>query len=206
MKIIANQNSGLTQADLFLSSDICFDSLFPEHIRKHSRRHWTPLEVAKAAALFFAVTPGAKILDVGAGIGKFCMAGAYTTKAQFTGIEQRKYLVHHGNRVIDELQLKNVRLLHGNITQIDFSQFTGIYFYNSFYENIDDSGDHIDDTIERSTALYRFYSDYLFQQLRAMPKGTRLATYWSFLHDVPPDYGLYETDFDNYLKLWIKNA
>ena len=112
--------------------------------------------------------------------------------------------MHHGNHIIDELQLTNAELPHGNITQIDFSVFTGIYFFNSFYENINDSDGYIDDTIEHSAALYHFYSDYFFQQLMQMPKGTRLATYWSFLHDVPRSYELYEAAFDNYLKLWIK--
>ncbi len=199
------QNSEIAK-DEYLVSDLAFDRLFPAHLSKHSHRHWTPIKVARRATRFLAVGSNPKIIDVGAGLGKFCITGAHKApKAQFTGIEQRDALVKHGNKVIRQLGLPNARLVKGDFRDMDFSEYTGVYFYNSFYENLDDDQCQIDDSVERSAILYHLYSDHLFQCLKAMRKGTRLVTYWSMADEVPADYELFETDFDGNLRCWIKN-
>jgi len=41
-----------------------------------SLKQWTPLAIARKAAEFLA-EPGSKVLDIGSGIGKFCLTGAF---------------------------------------------------------------------------------------------------------------------------------
>jgi hypothetical protein len=120
----------------YCSSDAEFDSLFPVHVRQLSTIHWTPLQVAFKAAAFLAADAHSRIIDVGAGAGKFCIAGSHCFSNFFTGIEQRKDLVTAGNKVISRLGLQNVTLICGNSTALDLSAYTGIYFYNSFHEHL----------------------------------------------------------------------
>jgi len=75
----------------WFSSDAHFNHLYPSSIRLLAQRHWTPLVVARKAANFLAAESNVKILDIGSGVGKFCLAAAhYKPKAFYYGIEQRK--------------------------------------------------------------------------------------------------------------------
>src|SRR5436305_754412 len=69
-------------------NDKAFDQLYPEHIRKLSQLHWTPVDIASKAADFLAI-PCARVLDIGSGVGKFCLAaGSFHPETLFFGIEQ----------------------------------------------------------------------------------------------------------------------
>jgi 2-polyprenyl-3-methyl-5-hydroxy-6-metoxy-1,4-benzoquinol methylase len=61
-------------------SDESFNEIYPESIRKFCGRHWTPVAVAKMAAAYLADQPGARILDIGSGAGKFCMVGVFVRR------------------------------------------------------------------------------------------------------------------------------
>ena len=189
----------------YLSSDKDFDNLFPIHIQNLSAVHWTPLNVAAVAARFLAPNASASVIDIGAGVGKFCIAGSLYTKGTFTGIEQRKNFVTIGNKVIKQLGIANVSLLHGNFTELDISAYTGIYFFNSFHENLV-FADALDNKVEMSTELFEQYSAHLLSQLNTMPVGTRLATFWLAITEIPGCYKLQESHFNHLLKLWIKET
>jgi len=188
-----------------LSSDGEFDSLFPIHIRRLSGIHWTPLNVASLAAQFLAPDANSRIVDIGAGVGKFCIAGSMYSKGTYTGIEQRKNFVTLGNKVIKQLGLRRTSLLYGNFIEFDLRSYTGIYFYNSFHENLFFS-ETVDDTVEKSHDLYELYSAHFLSELCAMPIGTRLATFWLSITEIPGCYELEESHFDNLLKLWVKKS
>ena len=187
----------------YFLSDTVFDALYPAYVRQLSEVHWTPLKVAFTAAQFLAPNDSAKVLDIGAGVGKFCVAGAHVCRAEFTGIEQRKNFARVGNKIIRQLGIFNASIIHGNFVDLDLSVYTGIYFFNSFHENlvIEDS---LDEQVERSAALYDFYTGQLKQKLNDMPVGTRLATYWLSNSEIPGCYQLYESHYNNLLKLWKK--
>lgn len=83
----------------WFSSDIQFHLLYPPSMQRLARRHWTPLTVAQQAAQFLAPNDGVRILDIGSGVGKFCLSAAYyNPNALFYGIEQRKNLVQLGRQ------------------------------------------------------------------------------------------------------------
>jgi hypothetical protein len=193
----------LDQRPAYFESDNDFDALYPLYIQELSGVHWTPLAVARTAAQFLADVPGAKVLDIGAGVGKFCIAAGLCTNGMFTGIEQRKNFVKAGNKLIKRMALTNVSLIHGNFTELDLYGYRGIYFFNSFHENLV-IADSLDEKIERSPELYAYYTAYLFAHLALMPQGTRLATYWLTTNEVPGNYRLQNSCFDEKLKLWVK--
>ncbi len=193
----------LTQPQNYFFSDAAFDNLFPVYVQKLSTIHWTPINVAITASRFLNSSMGARIVDIGAGVGKFCITGGFFNNGTYTGIEQRKNFVTVGNKVIKQFGLDNVTLLHCNFLEMDISEYTGIYFYNSFHENIVLS-DSLDEQVDRSAELYELYTNHLLIQLKKMPVGTRLATYWQSIAEIPGCYRLRETHYNNLLKLWVK--
>ena len=95
-------------ADWF-DSDSHFDQLYPFAIQTLARRHWTPLYVARLAARFLAEDTAAKILDIGSGSGKFCLAAVYYhPRAFFYGVQQRKSLMHHPENAKEVLGFRKV--------------------------------------------------------------------------------------------------
>lgn len=188
----------------FFLNDAAFDWLYPGQLQLISLKHWTPLAVARAAAAYLAI-PGSRVLDVGSGIGKFCLTAAHAhPQCFYYGAEQRADLVQYADRARDYLQLPNATFLHANITQVDFAAFDHFYFYNAFYENID-SANAIDDAIETSRALYDYYNIYFYHALKQKPAGTRVVTYQREGDIIPSEYRLSAASFDRLLELWIRD-
>ncbi|MFC0513132.1 class I SAM-dependent methyltransferase [Mucilaginibacter angelicae] len=188
---------------LLFSDDAEFDGICPEHLQLLSHTYFTPLPIARKAAAFLSF-PNARVLDIGSGIGKFCLtAGYYFPEAFFYGVEQRHELYHLGENINRYLDLSNVNFIYGNVTQINFKEFDHFYFYNSFHENIDPVK-QIDNSIELSEGLYNYYTQYLYIALSAKPSGTRLVTFHSSEDEIPPDYRLADVSYDTLLKMWIK--
>lgn len=190
--------------DSWFSSDAQFHKLYPASLHSFSKNHWTPLNVARKAANFLAVERGSRILDIGSGIGKFCLAAAYfRPDALYTGIEQRADLVEYSDTARLKLGLENVTFLRGNFTGLDFRQYDHFYFYNSFYENIA-IAERIDESIPYSVERYNQYRYYLYKQLEKMPSGTRVATFYGMDDHMPPGYHVGGSDLDDLLKYWVK--
>jgi tRNA1(Val) A37 N6-methylase TrmN6 len=70
-----------------------FNLLLPEKIMVKSKRFFTPASIAIQAAKWLSGDDNRNILDIGAGVGKFCLFGAMHTKSNITGIEMRPHLV-----------------------------------------------------------------------------------------------------------------
>lgn len=190
--------------DKWFSSDEQFNELYPLPIQELAQRHWTPLSVARKAAGFLSAEKNVRILDIGSGIGKFCLAAAYyKPNAFYSGVEQRKNLISHAESARDILRFENISFIHGNFTQLDFRNYDHFYFYNSFYENLAGT-DKIDESIDYSRELYNYYNRYLYKQLEQKPAGTRLATFHSLEDEIPPGYYIVGTEMNKLLKFWIK--
>jgi len=188
----------------WFSSDLKFNQVYPTAVRLLAQRHWTPLAVARKAADFLAADNHVKVLDIGSGVGKFCLAAAhYKPNAFFYGIEQRKKMIQYSEVAKEMLQLENVFFINGNFTQIDFRKYDHFYFYNSFYENLAGT-EKIDDSIDYSLELFNYYNWYLYKQLEQKPPGTRIATFHSLEYEMPPGYYTVSVEMDGMLKFWTK--
>ena len=188
----------------WFGSDEAFDRLYPAAVQALSKRHWTPLQVAREASAFLGADPRVKILDIGSGAGKFCLAAAHFNPTPFYyGIEQRKNLVYNAETARQVLRMDNVSFIHGNFTQVHFRDYDHFYFYNSFYENIT-AVNRMDESIDYSVELYNYYNRYMFKQLEQTPPGTRLAAFHSMEDEVPPGFHVVGSSPDRLLKFWIK--
>jgi SAM-dependent methyltransferase len=183
------------------------DRVYPE--RDHdtwAAFWWTPALIAKRAAeLLVEGTRAARVLDVGAGIGKFCVVGALTTSASFTGIEHRPHLVELGRRTVEVLGVPRVRLVHGTLRDIPWKEFDAFYLFNPFEENRP-RRDRLDQTVDLTEA--RFLEDVGLVELALgqAPIGTRVATYCGFGGRIPFAYDLVhqERHKGGFLRLWVK--
>jgi len=184
-------------------ADEAFDTIYPLRYKKISRYHFTPVHVAQAAARYLVKTPNTRVLDIGSGAGKFCMVGAACTEGYFTGIEQRKNLHRLAVKLAKLQGSERVEFIHSNIMEIDFEAFDAIYYFNAFYENIVPMS-AIDHAVTLDKTLYTLYTQFMREQLDKMPVGTRLATYFSFMDEVPNSYKIKGADFDVKLKFWEK--
>jgi 16S rRNA A1518/A1519 N6-dimethyltransferase RsmA/KsgA/DIM1 with predicted DNA glycosylase/AP lyase activity len=197
-------NSPSPGAGNWFDSESEFHLLFPPSFHSLARNHWTPLLVAQKAANFLAAEDGVKVLDIGSGIGKFCLAAAYyKPKAFFYGIEQRKDLVEYAEAARQTVGLHNVSFMHRNIMETDFENYDHFYFYNSFYENLA-TAEKIDNDIPYSIGLYNQYTRFLYKQFQKRPSGTRIVTYHGMDDAIPSGYLEGGNDINNLLKYWIK--
>src|SRR6185437_914320 len=65
------KNATLTDSD--------FDAIYPAPVRRVSASFWTPVSVAVRAADLLVDDPSTRVLDIGSGVGKFCIVGAAFT-------------------------------------------------------------------------------------------------------------------------------
>lgn len=182
--IVENVKAGLIQ------NDDLFDQIYPEWAQALSRIHWTPVRVARRAAqLLSEGRTDTRILDVGSGVGKFCLVGALSTPALFFGIEQRPHFVELSRRLARHYHIPRTTFIHANFTEIDWQAFNGIYLFNPFQENLFLSP-VIDSTVTIHPSLYKRYTESVERKLRDLPAGTRIVTYWGFGGDFPEHYRL----------------
>jgi SAM-dependent methyltransferase len=182
-----------------------FDEVFPPDVRRVSRAHWTPVKVAMRAARLLVNRAGGTILDVGAGVGKFCIVAAATAGARVRGVEHRGNLVDIARVAAYKLGV-DVDFVHGTLEDEDPIAFDGVYLFNPFAENLCSPRDRLDGRVELSLA--RFWRDVATTErfLRGARAGTRVVTYSGFGGSMPEGYVLALRErHSSMLELWIKN-
>ena len=187
-------------------TDKAFDRLLPSWARAASRRHWSPVAVAKRAAELLVTDATTRVLDIGSGIGKFCFIGALSTPGVFVGVEQRAHLVQAAREVAARYRIGRCRFLNGNMADIDFKLWDSFYLFNPFLEHLRHEPP-IDRTIERRPALYRRYIRIVQTQLSEARVGAKLCTYWGFGGEMPPEWELVEGEEvgTGRIELWLKH-
>jgi predicted RNA methylase len=190
-----------------LVDDGVFDDVYPFHVRRVSRVHWTPVEAAFRAGRLLADRPGARILDIGSGVGKFCIvAAASSVAARVRGVEHRAHLAEIAERAAARIGV-DVTFVRGTLADCDPHDVDGVYLFNPFAENLSSPDDHLDETVELSEARYVRDTAEAGDFLRAARVGTRVVTYCGFGGDLPVGYErLLREDRGGAIELWVKSA
>jgi len=189
-----------------LGSDLAFDRIYDEKIRALSDQHWTPVEVAVRAARMLTHAGATRILDIGSGVGKFCVVGALCTTAEFVGVERRQKLVGIAERAAAALGANRATFVHSNIDAFSLARFDGCYLYNPFYEQISKYLPMIDDDVQRSTWLNRYFIETVQGKLQAAEPPMVVVTYHGFGGSMPRGYRnlAAERAGNDRLEMWIK--
>jgi len=184
-----------------------FDRAFPPRWRACSARHWTPVEVAVCAALWFAESGARRILDVGSGVGKMCIIGALATDLEFVGVEHRASLVEAAREAAELFSVGDrASFAHASVDGFDASGFDAFYFYNPFGENLHVPSESLDSSVELGHERYMRDVRHAKEMLRDAPVGTRVVTYHGFGGRVPKGYFLDRAERigTDALRLWVK--
>jgi SAM-dependent methyltransferase len=158
-------------------SDVTFDAHLPVRYQAASVVHWTPMQACKDAVEWLAPEPGARVLDVGSGVGKLCLVGALTTPATFVGVEQRPHLVELSRNLAWQLGAKSALFVCKDAFDIDWGDYSSLYFYNPFIEGLFTEDRRIDTAIELSEELHAASVLRLADKLSTLRKGTRVVVY-----------------------------
>ncbi len=187
-------------------TDRDFDLFFSKEARKLSRTHWTPVAVAAQAAFFLTEgKAGARILDVGAGVGKFCFVGAARTSGHFCGVERHPALVDEAKGLARAHNAARVKFLAGDVLATDWRAFDGLYLYNPFAEDIALGKGRVRSCgAERAVFLANLAATKA--KLEAMPVGARAAVYFGYGGDFPDGYVVEQEERigTGTLALWTK--
>jgi len=185
-----------------------FDAVYGQKERAVSFRHWTPVSVACRAARLLTEMGATRILDVGAGVGKFCIVGALTTTADYCGVERRGNLVEIARSAAVRFGVSRASFTHSNIVDFNSDPFDGFYIYNPFEEHLENDPLPIDDTVEPSRDRYRTYVASTAAKLIRAPVGTAVVTFNGLGGPMPDRYRRVRTEhlFSAELELWVKKA
>jgi hypothetical protein len=188
-------------------SDDAIDLWLAEPYRCVSRRFWTPVEVGRTAARWIEDQGAERVLDVGAGAGKFCVVSALATNLRMTGIEQRHHLVVEASNLAHRFRVEHrCRMLLGTLERVDLAAFDALYVFNSFAENVYPRHEQLDDRVELSARRLRDDLRTVEAALARMALGAALVTYHGFGGVVPDTFDLVRDEQvgSGSLRLWVK--
>lgn len=192
-------------------TDAAFDALLPTEAREVSDRYWTPVAVAVQAAAWFDQFGIDTVLDVGSGVGKFCVAAALAGRRprRFLGLEQRPRLVAAARALANRFGLGDrTRFLEGALGDAPVPQAQAYYLFNPFGENVFCAGDPLDRDVELSEERQARDVALVQAVLRESPVGTFLLTYHGFGGTTPAGYDEVAVvgRWPHVLRLWQKRA
>jgi SAM-dependent methyltransferase len=189
-------------------SDRVFDRFLLPDLQAASPQYWTPVAVAVRAAEWLGEAGVRRVLDVGSGAGKFCIAAALAGDAYFVGIEQRARLVDAARELARTFGVGDrVQFVHGLFDGAPSPDADAYYFYNSFGENLFEVENRLDEEAELGAGRYRDDVVAAERMLRRAPIGTHLLTYNGFGGMVPDSYSEVRVDRELpcVLRMWRKD-
>jgi hypothetical protein len=189
--------------------DASFDQFLPDPLRSLSSQHWTPLVVAARAAQWFDECNVSTIIDIGSGAGKFCVAAALAGYCRFVGLEHREHLVACARTLARTFGVQDrAHFIHGALGEVRLPSADAYYLYNPFEENVLDSEERIDQSVELSGERMSRDVEAICLLLDGSPAGTYVLTYNGFGGALPPSYSRVRVDTEppNPLCLWRKVA
>jgi SAM-dependent methyltransferase len=193
------ERSATRVSDALLSrrdpGDEAFDRFLPTSLRVVSSQFWTPLEVAMRVAAWLDDFGVRTVVDIGSGVGKFCVAAALSGNCHFVGFEQRPRLVRTARHLARLFRVEDrVHFLRGTFGEDALPTADAYYVYNSFGENLFGPTDHLDEDVE-------FGQDRYFREIGALeaflgdaPVGTFVVTYNGFGGRLPGNYAELRVD------------
>jgi len=187
--------------------DSAFDVLLSDGPRAKSPRFWSSVEVARTAAHWLDAAGVSRVLDVGAGVGKFCSVASLTLGHRVWGLERRGALVYEARLLAQQLGAEVV-MLEGTLASVDPSRFDGFYFFNPFGEYVADDDGRFDDEFPRSVDGYIDDARTVERWLRRLPPGACMVTYNGIGTRIPMSWKVERsTQLEgDMLRLWRKDA
>ena len=187
-------------------ADHAFDALLPPRYRSLSGDHWTPVGTALQAARWLCPDARARVLDVGAGVGKACVIGSLATSATFVGVEQRPHLVEVARQRAASVGASSATFLCADAFSLDWSEFDGLYFFNPFSEADLPVQLRQDSTVAYPEDDHAQTMAKLIGKLASLKPGARVSVFHALGCPLPEEFRRAEhaEHGDSALELWVK--
>lgn len=188
-------------------ADDDFDALLSETPRGRSPRFWSSVRACQAASRLLQEAGAHRVLDVGSGVGKFCVIAALSLHRRVWGLERRSDLVAESRQLAKSLDA-DVQIIEGTLESVDSLAFDGFYFFNPFGEYLAVDADRYDQRAPRSLEQHVSDAYTVERWLRAAPVGACLVTYNGLGGRIPTSYQVRKSSLihDGVLRLWVKDA
>jgi predicted RNA methylase len=206
-KVEAQELGDALRAGLGTEEDEAFDQFIPYQDQQVSTDYWTPLRVATRAAQWLNYFGARSVVDVGSGVGKFCVAAALGSTCQFTGIEHRPRLVEAARMLAQLFEVSDrVTFVESAVIDVGWPKADAYYLYNPFGENLASEKFQIDRDVELGLARYQREIAAAERYIEHAPRGTFVLTYNGFGGRVPDSYEEVAVDRDlpYELRMWRK--
>lgn len=184
-----------------------FDRYLSADLQARSGRHWTPLHVVSRAVRWLDSIGVRTVVDVGSGVGKFCVLAGLAGTQTYLGIEERPGLVAVADRLARAFGVRDrVRFETGVFGRTALPAADVYYFFNPFAEGIFEPASHVAADRERSLARYRFEVRAAASFLRSLPPGAHVLTYHGFGGRMPRSFDevCVDSRIPALLRLWRK--
>lgn len=184
-----------------------FDQFMNYEDRRVSSEYWTPVRVATRTAQWLEYFGVQSVVDVGSGVGKFCVAAALSGSCQFTGIEHRTRLVAAARMLARTFQVEDrVEFVQSSTSVLGWPRADAYYLYNPFGENLCRIENQLDGDVELGIDRYKREIAETERFIEHAPLGTFLITYNGFGGRVPDSYEQVAIDRDQpyVLRMWRK--
>jgi SAM-dependent methyltransferase len=187
--------------------DAVFDAFLPEDLASLSADQWTPLEVAVAAASWLAELGVERVIDIGSGPGKFCVAAALAGNVAFIGVEQNPRFVGVARSLARVFGVeRRVQFLEAALGEGALPVADAYYLYNPFAQHLFAPSEYD----AGGTPNYeRYRRDVMLAQdtFRRAPSGTVVLTYNGFGGLMPSSYEACRVDRELpcVLRMWRKS-
>ena len=186
--------------------DGTFDRFLSEELREVSPQYWSPLIVAKRASEWFDNLGIPSVVDIGSGVGKFCIAGALFGQCRFVGLEQRPSLVASARSLARLFGVSDrVQFVRGSFGVAPTPDANAYYLFNPFGEYEWEPGEGVEADVGFSAGR-QTYVAAMEELLQCKPVGTWVLTYNGFGGRIPEGYRLVRVDWElpAVLRLWRK--
>jgi SAM-dependent methyltransferase len=186
-------------------ADEDWDVAYPPSYVEMSRVNWTPVSVARRAAELLSTRSSTRILDIGAGVGKFCVVAALTAPGTFIGVERFGAMVDVARAIARKAGVSTAHFVHGRMEDFDWTSFDGFYLFNPFVERWCLDFRTIGPTAAAAAECRQLIS-FTEQRLALARSGTRVVTYHGFGGEMPRCFRLKlkESIGTDFLECWEK--
>jgi hypothetical protein len=191
------------------SANDAFDRFLPQELREVSGRYWTPLPIVRRVSMWLREGQVRTVVDIGSGVGKFCVAGALLTRCRFIGLEQRAALVATASGLAATFGVEDrVSFVHGSCGATTTPIGDAYYLFNPFGEYRFDSPRFTEPGVAFTRETYCADILAVTEVLARAPMGTLVITLNGFGGKFPPGYDQIDIGLglQGTLRLWRKRG
>lgn len=187
--------------------DLVFDQYLPEPMRRISGNWWTPLSIVHEIAGWLDEQGVRSILDIGSGVGKFCVATTLLTGIECFGLEHRMQLLGAARNLARTFEVEGrARFILGALGERSLPDVDAFYLYNPFGENLFGEATRLDGTVELGVDRFVRDIELVKALLHRAPIGFHVVVYNGFGGRLPDGFEVVRSERRRTLKLelWRK--